>query len=127
MQKINSFSFSLQIWLWLPVLGCAVFIFYLSSLESVTGPDIPYLDKLLHIIEYAFFAFLLMRAICRAGFKVDKLSALALTIIIAFVYGIGDEIHQIFVVGRTASFFDALTDLIGASLGSHAYKQQRFL
>ena len=114
-----------QLSLWIPVVAYAALIFYLSSLASLPGPDILFADKVEHAIEYGILGFLLMRAIFRAGFCLDRRSAFALVVIISFLYGVGDEIHQIFVPGRTASFFDALFDLIGASLGSYSYPKGR--
>lgn len=37
--------------------------------------------------------------------------------IVAFLYGISDEIHQSFVPGRDASFLDLGVDLLGIFLG----------
>lgn len=125
--SLQEMKLKLQLSLWFPVTAYAALIFYLSSLTSVPGPDIPFLDKALHAIEYGLLGFLLMRAIFRAGFRLDRRSAFAFAVIIGFIYGVGDEIHQILVAGRTASFFDALFDLIGASLGSHLYPRSKIL
>mgnify|MGYP003309055667 FL=1 len=39
------------------------------------------------------------------------------SIIICFIYACTDEIHQLYVVGRTGQFIDVLIDTIGALLG----------
>ena len=42
---------------------------------------------------------------------------LAMSIFLSFLYAITDEIHQIFVPGRSAQFRDVLIDTLGASFG----------
>ena len=44
--------------------------------------------------------------------------ALAMSIFLSFLYAITDEIHQIFVPGRSAQFRDVLIDTLGASFGA---------
>ncbi|MBU2540946.1 MAG: VanZ family protein [Candidatus Omnitrophica bacterium] len=111
-----------QVALWLPVLAYAAFIFYLSSLSD-TGSliEFPFLDKILHTLEYSILGFLFMRAFSnfKPKFKIED--AFAFSVIFSFLYAISDEIHQIFVVARSASLPDAIFDLIGASLGAYFY------
>lgn len=107
---------------WLPVYLYAFLIFILSSIPKLPyiGPDIPNLDKLLHIIEYGLFGLLLARAFenSPAQFMFSKNKILILTIIISCLYGITDEIHQAFVPGRESSVWDVLFDTVGAFIGS---------
>ena len=44
--------------------------------------------------------------------------ALAMSITLSFLYACTDEIHQIFVPGRSAQFRDILIDTLGASFGA---------
>lgn len=44
--------------------------------------------------------------------------ALAMSIFLSFLYACTDEIHQIFVPGRSAQFRDILIDTLGASIGT---------
>ena len=44
--------------------------------------------------------------------------ALAMSILLSFLYACTDEIHQIFVPGRSAQFRDVLIDTLGASFGT---------
>lgn len=90
--------------------------------------DFPFVDKLEHLAEYFVFGMLLMRAFNNPESKLKTFDAFAWTVIIAFLYGISDEIHQAFVLGRSADIFDALLDLMGASFGSYIYlKNKHFL
>ena len=43
---------------------------------------------------------------------------LAMSVLLSFLYACTDEIHQIFVPGRSAQFRDILIDTLGASIGT---------
>jgi len=44
-----------------------------------------------------------------------------LAIVIAMFYGVLDEVHQLFVIGRFCSFFDFLLDTTGILFASMIY------
>ena len=87
-------------------------IFYFSSRQTTgIGGDSYWLRfailKSFHVIEYAtLFVFIFF------GFQKFSLS-----ILISYFYGVSDEIHQSFVVGRTSRFRDTLFDLLGIIIG----------
>lgn len=56
--------------------------------------------------EYGVLAALLLRATRKAP----------LSLLIAGLYGVSDEVHQYFVPGRSASAYDALADVLGAGV-----------
>ncbi len=109
--------------LWLPVFLYAGAIFYLSSIPQVPLPiSFPFLDKLIHIAEYAILGLLLARAI-KKTYSFASFKKLCLLIAgIAFVYGLSDEFHQAFVPGRMVSLGDALFDGLGGWLGALIYR-----
>jgi VanZ family protein len=78
-----------------------------------------FIRKCAHVCEYFVFGLLLFRAI-----KIPKrgwqLRWAFLAILIAALYASSDEIHQIFVPSRGASFWDALLDTSGASVAQLA-------
>jgi VanZ family protein len=109
----------------LPLLACMAFITALSSRPSLPGPgergsllrDIFNYGS--HMFIYGALAGLAWRVLVhRAGNLPGWLAARPRlsAILFALLYGIGDEIHQSFVPGRTASPWDALADLLGATL-----------
>jgi VanZ family protein len=105
--------------LWAPPVLYAALIFYLSSRSSFPVPGVVWdFDKVIHFIEYGGFAFLLLRA---SGNPLVSL-------LIASLYGVSDEVHQAFVPGRDSSVFDALADTIGAGVTCAVWyvKQRRF-
>lgn len=119
MQKIN---LRLEFFLWIPVFLYAGLIFYFSSLSFLPATvEIPFIDKFEHLVEYAFFGILLTRALNNSALGLSRLNVFAWAIIIAFIYSISDEMHQVFVPGRSADLFDALFDLIGSGLGVYIY------
>ena len=110
---------------WIPVYVWGCFIYFLSSLPSPPGPpfEIPFLDKISHLIEYIILSYLLKRAFCASSnLKLNAHSQL-LAMAIAILYGISDEFHQHFVPNRSVEGLDLLFDSIGAVLGSFIYKK----
>lgn len=78
-------------------------------------------DKVIHLSEYMIFGFLLCRAV-NASVKFDSLLKLSMVILLgSLMYGLSDEFHQMFVVGRSSSLLDVLADACGGFLGSLCY------
>jgi VanZ family protein len=78
-----------------------------------------FIRKCTHVAEYFIFGVLLFRAI-RMPERGWQWHWASLAILIAVLYASSDEIHQIFVPSRGASFFDALLDSGGAGLAQLA-------
>jgi len=78
-----------------------------------------FIRKCTHVGEYFIFGVLLFRAI-RAPEQGWQWHWAFLAMLIAVLYASSDEIHQIFVPSRGASFFDALLDSGGAILAQLA-------
>jgi VanZ family protein len=102
------------LWLWLPVALDAALIFYLSSIPQLPSPPGPFSDKHFHFASYALFATLLVRALSSARLRNINARIAIVAILLATLYGATDEIHQIFVPGRTAAFDDLAADALGA-------------
>jgi VanZ family protein len=105
--------------LWGPVLLYMGVIFYLSSLSDAPLPP-GLTDKPSHSLGYFGFGVVVARAFAggiprRFGWR----TAVA-AIVFAIAYGASDELHQMFVPGRSADVNDLLADTIGASLGAFA-------
>ncbi|MDI6806619.1 MAG: VanZ family protein [Candidatus Aenigmarchaeota archaeon] len=84
-------------------------IFYISSIP-LEFPEV--VDKLdptkfsLHVVEYTILGILLPRV---AGIK--------LSFLVGSLYGLSDEMHQLFVPFRVFSLWDWLADVIGIIFG----------
>jgi VanZ family protein len=109
--------------LWLPVILWCSLIFWLSSIATIHENAVRWgirsnllehvLHKLAHLAEYGILARLWARAFTGSTFwtwkKIFFVSLLASTL-----YGVTDEIHQRFVIGRDGKVQDVLVDGTGA-------------
>ncbi len=103
---------------WLPVALWAAVIFALSSIPSLgtgLGTWDLVLRKLAHATEYALLGALLLRATGRPG----------LTLALGSLYAVSDEVHQHFVRGRHAAWYDVLVDVVGVAIGVAAWRRAR--
>lgn len=97
-------------------------IFAISSLEQPPLPTPKFewlsLDKIYHFIEYGILSVLLTIALINAPPKWLPQNWIWVTsAIISILYGASDELHQMFVPGRFATFSDFVSDAIGAIAG----------
>jgi VanZ family protein len=104
--------------LWAPVVLYMAAIFCVSSLPQVPIP--PGADKPWHAIAYLGLAVVVVRAVA-GGLprRVDRRIA-SLAIAMAVGYAVTDEVHQMFVPGRTADVADLIADTAGALAGTAA-------
>jgi VanZ family protein len=103
---------------WVAVIAYMGAIFYLSHQPSVPMPmRFPHQDKVFHFTAYFLMAGMLTHAFLNGGIK----RRFWLAFLVAALYGITDEIHQSFVPGRDASFWDWLADACGAWVGAWGY------
>lgn len=107
---------------WFPVILYSGIIFYVSSISNVTIPlQEIHFDKILHVLEYIPFGFLVARGIWCTK---PSLSGTILVIgvgLAAFLFGMSDEYHQSFVMGRSSSITDLIGDTIGGVVGGYIY------
>jgi VanZ family protein len=82
-------------------------------------------DKVLHILGYAPFGFLVARGLGGTRPSISSKNLWMLTALAAFLYGISDEYHQSFVTGRGSGVFDIIGDTIGGVLGGYIYLLRR--
>ena len=115
---------------WGPVAVYAGLIFYLSAqshledqLPSFLLKDVS--DKVLHTVEYAGLGGLCYRAFRWGVSKQVSSRALLFAIVTASLYGVTDEVHQLFVPLREASWQDWLADTIGAVIGVVSWRSIR--
>jgi glycosyltransferase involved in cell wall biosynthesis/VanZ family protein len=106
-------------WYWLPPLALMAFIFRLSS--SPTLPSLPgtWLDAVLKKMSHVLIFFLLFVLALRALRHSQPLGkALPGALLWVALYAISDEVHQKFVPGRHANWYDVAFDLSGGVLFS---------
>ena len=102
-----------KLYYWIPTIGYMALIFTLSSFSLNMNVLKTGFDKVVHMFEYACLAWLFYYSLIRTTrytyFRIGLL-ATAFTVL----YGISDEIHQLFVPGRTFDIMDMVFDALGA-------------
>jgi VanZ family protein len=101
---------------WIIAVGYAGFIFYLSSRTWGGMSSFPFADKGLHAVLYFGFGGILFWALRMTKLRANPYIAYV-ALVLAVIYGLSDEIHQLFVPGREFSLFDLLADAAGAAIG----------
>lgn len=96
--------------LWGPPLFWMVLIFAGSSWPSAHVSENQLVDflahKAVHLFEYGVLSFLFLRAS----------DSVIIAFFLAFLFGVSDEYHQVFVPGREGRLKDLLVDSLGAAL-----------
>lgn len=110
---------------YLEILVWSGMIFYLSSLpgtpNSSTDMETFLERKGAHIFEYIVLSVLCLRAFSRS-FGVKGNRAVFFSVAFCFLFAVSDEIHQVFVFGRSGKSTDVMIDLAGIILGFWLYK-----
>lgn len=78
-----------------------------------------------HIVQFGILAVLLVRALAWPGALSPK--QVWLSILLSALYGLTDEIHQLFVPGRAFQWVDVLVDGLGILLGLSLYVFIQFM
>jgi VanZ family protein len=102
--------------LWVPVIVYMAGIFYSSSLPAAPIPAGS--DKPLHAIAYLGLSVVVARAVS-GGWppRLTRRTAVVVALF-AFGYGVIDELHQLFVAGRTSDVRDLIANGVGVCVGT---------
>jgi len=104
-------KYHLLVYLW------AAWIFLISSFPLAQVSTGIFTDKIGHLIQYGILGFLLARVLQHALNKPSKAHVILITIALGTLYGLSDEIHQIFVPLRRFELLDLVADATGCLLG----------
>jgi VanZ family protein len=105
----------------LPAIVWALVIFTASSFPAAKLPRFVFKinDKLIHVSIFLVFGLFVYRAlelkVRRGSFELRRA---LLTVSAVAAYGILDELHQIFVPGRTPDIWDVAADTVGGILSA---------
>ena len=96
-------------------------IFWLSHQSNPPVPDneiflFPGADKLAHCLLYAGLAGLVSTGIRRSNPTVKSSIQWFVPVFFAILYGLSDEVHQLYVPDRCFELLDLLSDGVGATL-----------
>ena len=104
--------------LWGPVAGYCLVIYLLSSASHL--PDLPrgVSDKAAHILLYSGLGFLLARAVAGGLGRPVPGWMMLVAVAASMIYGLSDEMHQLFVPRREFDLLDLVADGVGAAAGA---------
>jgi VanZ family protein len=77
--------------------------------------------KLAHFAVYCILGILMIFTLKEYGIRNDLIYY---SILICFLYAVSDEVHQLFVVGRSGEIKDVILDTLGSILGILCFKKR---
>lgn len=95
-------------------------IFFASASPDPGAPPGGLSDKGAHVVAYAALGGTLVRALARGRSASMTPARIAAAAVLATLYGLTDELHQLFVPGRTPDPRDVAADAVGGIAGAVA-------
>lgn len=94
-----------------------IIIFILTSLPGNVALDMHVSDKIEHFGAYGLLSVLLYSTLYfQKRYKIFNSYPATFTLLLSSFYGMADELHQLFVPGRSADVLDWAADFIGSLL-----------
>lgn len=90
-----------------------------NEMEKIIDKTFLFVRKFAHTTEY-FILGLLMMNVIKDYFEFDK-KMILISIILCILYACTDEVHQLFIPGRSGQLLDILIDSIGIVIGTYTY------
>src|SRR5699024_4047535 len=128
-----------KIFAWIPALGWMILIFYLSHQPATSSSElsagitafiINMIEKMIPFIEVEissfhtfirkcahFLAYLILGILVAYAIHVKRFYRFVFALIICVLYAISDEVHQLFIPGRSGEVGDVLIDSVGSFSG----------
>lgn len=142
MKRYRKFS---SFMLWIPVVLWMILIFYLSHQPSSSSKELSsgvmmlvintlnkaipveldldifhqFVRKSAHFFAYFILGVLILRAL--KNYRVNDMKKIGFALILCIVYASSDEIHQLFIPGRSGEVRDVIIDSTGALTGLFIY------
>ena len=104
--------------IWGPAAGQMAVIFVLSSIPDLGGLPGGLSDKTGHFLGYGLLAALVLRALAGGRLRGVTWKRAVLAVALCSLYGASDELHQLFVRGRSSDVLDWAADSLGAALSA---------
>jgi|CZKP01.1.fsa_nt_gi VanZ family protein len=102
----------------MPLILYWLLILTLTSLPGAYVPNVHINDKIEHLLAYGGLGFLLNLSLrIQNKFMIVKKFPALFTILIVSSYGALDELHQLFIPGRTCDILDWRADTAGVIIG----------
>jgi VanZ family protein len=97
--------------------ACAIWYGSTISLGSESPFQLFGLDKAGHAVEFGILAYLAAHALLLTG-GIGRWGGWQGAVLLAGLWGWIDEVHQLWVPGRTTDPSDLLADIVGAAIGA---------
>src|SRR5690625_3322481 len=96
------------------------------AIVSVVAPFIPFDEELLHLFirkgaHFTIYLLLGVTLVRACSFYVNRNRGMFYAFVIAVLYAISDEVHQLFIPGRSGEVGDVVIDSCGALTGVFIY------
>lgn len=115
---LNDSKIRILLFIKLPLVFHWIIIKILTSLPSESLPNVSIGDKYEHFLAFFVLGFFLyLNFLYQNKFELLKKYPFILSLLIASLYGVFDELHQHFIPGRSAELMDWIADFIGAIVG----------
>lgn len=105
---------------WGPATAWMALIFVLSAQSQLPTPEQRWINLLIeksaHTFEFAVLGALLLRAL--AAEESPNKRTFGIAVLLAWLYALSDEFHQLYVPGRSADWKDIIFDWLGAVSGA---------
>lgn len=110
-----------------PAIFAALSIFVLSSIPGDSFPKVETMfgaDKLVHAIMYTGLTFAIIHSLYHQDrYPYLKENWVVCSILMAILFGISDETHQMFVPHRSSDVMDLNADLIGILIATAIFRK----
>ncbi|MGE5402208.1 MAG: VanZ family protein [Ignavibacteriales bacterium] len=104
--------------IYFPLIVYWIILFIATTLPGKDVPSLGISDKIEHFTAYMILSVLLcFTYMFQRRFSILYLRPFLMTIVTVTLYGAMDEIHQLFVPGRSCDPLDLAADVTGATLG----------
>ncbi len=105
--------------IYLPLIIYWLLLFVLTSIPGKSIPqNLTFNDKLEHISAFMVLGLLLSLTLkVQNKYQYLKSGFYRATFVIGVCYGILDELHQLFIEGRSCDILDATADMLGITIG----------
>src|SRR3972149_7137238 len=98
-------------------------IIYWESSKDTSSISLPYhTDKLVHFAEFGLLCLMTCWSLSAARIVSNSIYKIILAISLVSLYGISDEIHQLFTPNRSVDIFDWLADTTGATVAGFLWQ-----
>lgn len=109
------YSMARRFWVWGPAWAMMALIFAMSSVSRLPAASAILDDRVWHALTYGTLAASLLRGVATAAWQGVTVKRVLVAALLATLYGVTDELHQLFVPGRVADFSDLTADAVGAT------------